>query len=249
MSSIRINSTNIMNSPIPQKPSKLLPVQPTNRGGEERVTEILDAADHLLATTPLEDFSLIPVARAAGIANASIYHYFPSAEAVLVGLLRRYFGKMDAVLGIALATAPPMDWQNLVRYLFEKVRIFYAENSVASQLVFHVGGFGGLQSVDDEHIKEMASVSTASFDARFHTPMIEDIERRVAIALAISDRIWSMDVQNGSVSDFVFEESQRVIISYLSNFLPPVLARRAIVQPIDATHEAKRRTVDEQFKE
>jgi AcrR family transcriptional regulator len=222
-------------SPSPIRQSKLLPVLPTNRGGAERVTAILDAAEHLLSTTLVENFSLIPVARATGIANASIYHYFPSAEAVLVGLLRRYLGKMDVLLGAALAEAPPMDWQKLVRHLFEIVRNFYADNPVAAQLVFHVGGFGGLQSVDDEHIQEMARISSAAFDARFHMPMVEDIERRVAIALAISDRIWSMDVADGQVSDFVFEESQRVIISYLSNFLPPILAHRAVTDPINMT--------------
>jgi hypothetical protein len=44
-----------------------------------------------------------------------------------------------------------------------------------------------------------------------------------------------MDVADGQVSDFVFEESQRVIISYLSNFLPPILAHRAVTDPINMT--------------
>jgi AcrR family transcriptional regulator len=166
------------------------------------------------------------VARAAGIPNASIYHFFPSAEAVFVGLLRRYLGKMDELVTDALVNAPPMDWQALIRFLFEIVREFYTAHPVAAQLVLHTGGFGGLQSVDHEHINEMARVAVAAFNARFHAPKIHDIERRVAIALAVSDRIWAMEMEGGRVSDFAFDESQRVIVSYLSNFLPPVLARR-----------------------
>jgi AcrR family transcriptional regulator len=213
-------------------PSKLLPIRPSHRGAEERVAAILDATDELLKSTALENFSLINVARAAAIPNASIYHFFPSTEAVLVGLLRRYLEAMDALVGAELATAPGMPWQNLVRRLFEIVRIFYADHPVAATLVFHVGGFGGLQSVDDDHVADMAKISSAAFEARFYVPMIEDVHRRVAIAIAMSDRIWAMDVQNGCVSDFVFEESQRAIISYLSNFLPPVLACRQDASPL-----------------
>jgi AcrR family transcriptional regulator len=213
-------------------PSKLLPIQPTHRGGEERVTAILDAADRLLQSTALEDFSLLMVARNAGIANATIYHFFPSAEAVLVGLLRRYLESMDAMVETALAAGPAMDWQKLVRYIFEEIRQFYADNPVAARLVFNVGGYGGVQSVDDDHVMDMARRSTAAFQARYHMPLIDDGHRRVAIAIAVSDRIWSMDVQNGCVSDFVFEESQRVIISYLSNYVPPVLVRRDYRPPM-----------------
>lgn len=213
-------------------PSKLLPIQPTHRSGEERVMAILDAADRLLQFTALEDFSLLVVAREAGIANATIYHFFPSAEAVMVGLLRRYLVAMDAVVETALTTAPGMDWQKLVRYIFEEIRQFYADNPVASRLVFNVGGYGGVQSVDDDHVMDMARRSTEAFQARYHMPLIEDGQKRVAIAIAVSDRIWSMDVQNGCVSDFVFEESQRVIISYLSNYVPPVLARRDYRPPM-----------------
>jgi AcrR family transcriptional regulator len=206
--------------------SKLLPIRPSNRGAEERVTAILDATDELLKTTALEDFSLVLVARKAGIPNASIYHFFPSSEAVLAGLLRRYLAAMDVLVEAYLVAAPSMHWQKLVRHLFEIVRTFYAEHPVSATLVFHGGGFGGLQSVDDDHVEYMARLSTAAFEARFYMPMIEDVQRRVAIAIAMSDRIWAMDVHNGCVSDFMFEESQRAIISYLSNFLPPVLACR-----------------------
>jgi AcrR family transcriptional regulator len=206
--------------------SKLLPILPTHRGAEERVTAILDAAEKLLQSAAVEDFSLTLVAKSAGIPNASIYHFFPSAEAVLAGLLRRYFGEMDTLVAAELGAAPAMDWQRLVRHLFDNIRIFYARHPVAAKLVLHVGGFGGLQSVDDAHVEESARFALAAFQERFHLPVIENVEKRVAIAVAISDRIWAMDEKDGQISDFIFEESQRAIISYLSNFLPAVLTHR-----------------------
>ena len=195
------------------------------------MTAILDVADQVLGSTAIEDFSLLAVAKAAGMPNASIYHFFPSAEAVLVGLLRRYLAAMDVLIADAISGAPAMDWQKFVRHLFEIIRTFYADNPRAARLVLQVGGFGGLQLVDDEHIADMASFAMEAFEARFHLPLIEDSHRRVAIAIAVSDRIWSMDVHEGQVSDFVFDESQRMIISYLANFLPSILARREPLLP------------------
>ena len=195
------------------------------------MTAILDVADQVLGSTAIEDFSLLAVAKAAGMPNASIYHFFPSAEAVLVGLLRRYLAAMDVLIADAISGAPAMDWQKFVRHLFEIIRTFYADNPRAARLVLQVGGFGGLQLVDDEHIADMASFAMEAFEARFHLPLIEDSHRRVAIAIAVSDRIWSMDVHEGQVSDFVFDESQRMIISYLANFLPSILARREPLPP------------------
>lgn len=208
--------------------SKLFPVKPAHQGAETRIKSILDAADMLLKTSKIEHFSILPVARVAGLANSSVYHFFPSAEAILVGLLRRYFVDLDSVLVDSLANAPPLEWHCLIRYLFEKVRIFYTTRPVAAHLAFHTGGYGGLQLEDSQHIERIAHMTALAFQARYHIPLIDYMEQRVAIALAISDRIWAIDVRDGKVSDFHFEESQRAVISYLSNFLPPVVAHRHV---------------------
>lgn len=205
---------------------RLVPTAPIRRGASERVGAILDAADRVLTRIAISDVKLLDISTEAGIAKATIYHFFPSSEAVLVGLLRRYLSSMDETVAHKLANAPQIQWQALIRSLFESVRSFYVTHPICAELVFRTGGFGGLQATDDKHIDEWARFACQVFAARYHVPHISQIERRVAIALAISDRIWAMDIRDGIVSDFIFEESQRAIIAYLANFLPPMMTMR-----------------------
>ena len=46
----------------------------------------------------------------------------------------------------------------------------------------------------------------------------------VAVAMAISDRVWSLGLrEDGTIPDFLFEESVRAVFGYLGHYLPPCL--------------------------
>lgn len=57
---------------------------PTDTAGVR--SRVLAAAAQLLATQPADDLSLRAIAEAAGVGLASIYHYFPSKEELLLRL-------------------------------------------------------------------------------------------------------------------------------------------------------------------
>jgi AcrR family transcriptional regulator len=207
--------------------SRLQPKAPKWAAARARVDSILDAADDLIASRQLETVSLPLIARAAGVPASSLYHFFPSTEAILVALVRRYNAKQDILLEQALASAPRDSWQAMLRELAMVARAFYDENPVYTRLVLRTAAFGGLRQADDEHITELGRRMLEVLNQFFHMPDAPDLALRLGIAIALSDRIWALlPDQNGKISDMAFEESVLAMIAYLSNYLPPRMAAR-----------------------
>jgi len=105
---------------------------------EEKAVAILDAAARVFAEKGYERATMADVARAAGFAKASAYHYFDSKEALLYALLDR---SLDALLGAVTradpgpAAAPD---ERLARVVEAYVRAFLDRVSVATPLLLHL---------------------------------------------------------------------------------------------------------------
>jgi AcrR family transcriptional regulator len=180
--------------------------------------------DRLLSRRPIEEIGLPAIAREARIPLSSIYHLFPSAEAAYVGLVRRYNAQMDRDLDPVISGAPSATWQDLARALLEAARAFHARHPVVARLTLRAIPNRAVRASDDSHILELASQFATELERRFHIPKVSQLEKRLAIAIAISDRIWSLGLEeDGTVTDFVFEESVRAVLGYLGQYLPPCL--------------------------
>ena len=72
-----------------------------------RRDDILDAAAHLFAEGRVRDLRMVDVARAAGLAKGTLYLYFPTKEALFLGLLDRDLGLWADALAADLAALGP----------------------------------------------------------------------------------------------------------------------------------------------
>ncbi|QUD89756.1 TetR/AcrR family transcriptional regulator [Phenylobacterium montanum] len=206
---------------------RLQPKSPKRAAARARVDAILDAADVLAASRPTESLSLPLLAQAAGVPASSLYHFFPSIEAVLVALVRRYNAELDRDIEQLLETLEAGSWQATTRALSACARQFHDRNPVYARLVLRTAAFTSLRRADDEHIRQLAERFLELMNARFHMPNAPDLVTPLGVAMAISDRIWALlSDENGNISDKAFEESQIAMISYLSNYLPPQMALR-----------------------
>ncbi|MBV8292556.1 MAG: TetR/AcrR family transcriptional regulator [Mycobacterium sp.] len=68
------------------------------RKGDRNEQAIIDTAERLLITQPLHEVTVEALARGAGISRSSFYFYFSSKEDVLLSLLDRLGGEMNAVI-------------------------------------------------------------------------------------------------------------------------------------------------------
>lgn len=59
----------------------------------KKYDRILDALEHLLIDSNMENISVSDIAAKAGIGKGSIYYYFPSKEAILDALIQRNYEK------------------------------------------------------------------------------------------------------------------------------------------------------------
>jgi AcrR family transcriptional regulator len=203
------------------------PTTPRRRGAVARAEGILDGLDRLLAQSSPSDIGLPAIAREAAIPLSSIYHLFPTAEAAFTGLVRRYNARMDKELEALLAGPLPGTWQEIARELLSAVRDFYARNPVLARVVLGAVPERAARVTDDAHIAELAERFALEIERRFEAPHVRDLPRRLAIAMAISDRVWSLGVtDDGTIPDFLFEESLRALAGYLGHYLPPCLEQR-----------------------
>lgn len=66
------------------------PRKPQQGRGLRRVEEILDAAENVIAEVGVQGASANMIAERAGSSVGSMYHFFPSKEAIVEALARRY---------------------------------------------------------------------------------------------------------------------------------------------------------------
>jgi AcrR family transcriptional regulator len=63
--------------------------------GDERELAILQTATRLLDERPIHEISVDDLAKGAGISRPIFYFYFPSKDAVLMGLIERVIVEAD----------------------------------------------------------------------------------------------------------------------------------------------------------
>lgn len=63
--------------------------RPSQRRGAQRVTDVLDAFEHLLARKRCEEITMDDLSRTADIQIGSLYHFFPDMTAVILTALER----------------------------------------------------------------------------------------------------------------------------------------------------------------
>ena len=116
----------------------------------EKVDELLDAAERRLLTGGYGAMSVASIARELGVAQNSVYWYFPSKDHLFVAVLRR-------ILARTLSAKPPSGkglrrqvlWFTDRLYDFSPLRVTIRERAGQSQLVadFERELYGALQQL------------------------------------------------------------------------------------------------------
>jgi AcrR family transcriptional regulator len=121
--------------------------QPTQARGQQRVAQILDAAEQLFGEEGYAAATTNAIAARAGVPIGSIYQFFPHKEAILHGVAERYRAEaadlFDAALGDSADNVPTGDLvARLLGVMVEygRVRIGF------SRVVLQAGGDPQLQA-------------------------------------------------------------------------------------------------------
>jgi len=201
--------------------------KPTQVRGIAKFEKILDAAHTLIAEHRSPDISLYDVAKAAGVATGSVYHFFPSIESVFIALVQRY----DELFADLVRDIDPQDssagWQDLLVQHTERSREFI--NSSPPALMLIIGPLRTWQSrlVDTVGDAQISKAMVESYQRHFILPEQPHPESILHYTIRMLEAFWELSYQqHGFVTDDISRETNRAMIAYLSlywpKYLPPV---------------------------
>ena len=199
--------------------------RPTQARGIAKFEKILDAANALIAEQRSPDISLYDVAKAAGVATGSVYHFFPSIESVFIALVERY----DELFAKIIRSIEPQDgliqWQDLLVLHTERCREFI--NDSPSALMLIIGPLRTWQSrlVDIMGDARIAQAMVESYERQFLLPQQPQPESILHYAIRMLEGFWELSYQqHGFVTDEMSRETNRAMIAYLSLYWPRFLS-------------------------
>lgn len=211
--------------------------RPSQARGEAKFERLLDAAHTLIEENGVEDFSLSDVAKRAGVATGSAYHFFPNLEAVFIALVERYDEAFANLVSEPIAASEVDSWQDIVGLHFEKARHFINNNPPALSLIIGPGRSWQSKQVDTIGDSNIAKAMAKTIEDFFDLPSVPPPAELLHLGIRILEGLWELSVQqHGRVTEEFSRETTRAVIAYLRLYWPAYLERRS--PSLAASHEA-----------
>ncbi len=169
--------------PVPDSIEPRSPRMPQQERGQRRVEQILDAAEAVFAEVGVDAASMQAIADRAGSSVGSLYHFFPSKEAVIEALGRRYAERVSEVNQEAM----PLELAHIaVDELFERVL------SAQMRFVKDTPAFGAIQDAIHRHcpaVKDAMNSALVGHVEKFlalRYPRVSAGQRTVSALVSVS---------------------------------------------------------------
>lgn len=202
--------------------------------GRQRAGRILDAADGLIRRDGHIGLSLQQVAEAAGIPPASLYHYFPTTQALLIGLAQRYIAVFETLASREMDHAALTSWGDLCARHAETALRFYHEHPVAMRLFLGPESGWDIRNADLAANRRIGGIYYRKLIRHFAVAESAALEEAMTIAVTISDAIWAMSfARSGEVEPVMAREALRARLAYLRLYVGEHVEKRGT--PLDAS--------------
>ena len=196
--------------------------------GRARMEQILDAADALIRAQDSTAISLQQVAEAASLPTASLYHYFPTPQALLMGLARRYVAGFEALAQAPLRHDRLRQWTDICALHAEKSLRFYHDNPVAMRLFLGPESGWDIRATDLEANRRIGALYCRKLVRHFVIAESPALEEAMAISVTIADAVWALSfARSGRVEPAMAEESLRARVAYLRLYVGEYAEKRA----------------------
>lgn len=199
----------------------------TSGPGRARRQKLLEAARELLAERQPNEISYADVCERAQIPRPSAYHFFPSIQAIFVGLRLLQAGELvEAITNIDAEEFET--WPQYFRQIVDKGAMALSADPAGTKLIYGIlDGYSEVRQLGQDVDARLAEAAMQVFAARFQIPEWEERDRTFAIAFTIVDSVFKLSFRReGEISAVMIEEAKRAAISYLRNYLPEFLPRR-----------------------
>jgi AcrR family transcriptional regulator len=202
--------------------------RPSQARGEAKFDKLLDAAHSLIEEHGVEEFSLADVAKRAGVATGSAYHFFPNLEAVFIALVERYDVAFAKIVSEPIEASSVETWQDILELHFEKARRFINANPPALILIIGPGRSWQSKQVDTIGDSNIAIAMLETIERFFEIPSSPPAAQLLHLGIRMLEGLWELSVQqHGHVTEEFSRETTRAVTAYLRLYWPRYLERKS----------------------
>ena len=188
---------------------------------------MLDAAEELLKTTPVEELSFKQISEKAGVPEGSAYHFFANRYDLLAALANQVAEQFGESYRKPIHGSKISSWHDLADLMVDRAVKVYRSNSAATQIWLSGRTPAQVRLADHVSDKAISSVMHEIFDGLFILPELPTTYDPFFFFLELCDVPLSISViEHGKITDEMIEEAKRVGKGYLGTYLPPVLEKR-----------------------
>ena len=206
---------------------KITPRWPARSDSKARFQVLMQAIETLLAQCGPSQITIQMIADEARMPTATVYHFFPSAEAAMFAQARVYVERFEK-MGVEGRTPDERrSWQQAWRIGMEKGRDVYVANPSCMRLLLGPDMPRDVQTYDSEFNVRLGRTAAKQLYEYFEVPHIEGLEAACTNAIEICDTFWRLSFdRHGTITEAFFEESMRAVLAYLRTYLPETLTPR-----------------------
>jgi len=200
--------------------------RPTQQRGRVRFEQLLDAAQELIDQRGIEEITLYDIAELAGVAASSVYHFFPTKQAVLVALVHRYRDAFKDIVLSPVDLSLVREWDDLLLLHLDRVRAIYNEDKTAMYLLLGPGMIWEVRLTDASNNDAIAEKIVEVFSRYFIFPARPDPVEIFSRGLSVLDSIWRLSViRHLRITDELHHDACNAMHAYLRSYLPKYLER------------------------
>lgn len=111
--------------------------KPSQQRSQKRMEQVLQSANFLLETIPLEQISIPEIAKHSGVPRSSIYQFFPSMTVLLHEIAQQNMMNLLALFQNNIEQYLQLNILDILKTLIHITSNFYNENHIASLLILN----------------------------------------------------------------------------------------------------------------
>lgn len=199
----------------------------TQRRGELRRRQLIEAARELLVEREIDGISLEDIARRADIPVASAYHFYPTKLAVFAATATQLGSEIAAELRRPLPAARIRRWEDVLTMSIDRAVRYYARNPATGRLLIDPKSPAEIKLADRMNDRSLGILLEEMIGRHFVLPAIRDRARVFFHAVEIVDLMFLLSmIQEGRITRDMVAHARIAGIAYLREFLPRTLPRR-----------------------
>jgi AcrR family transcriptional regulator len=164
---------------------------PEQKRSRARQRALLDAAEEILGEVGADGLKMREVARRANLPIASVYHYFPSAPALIRTLVERMLDELRAILtqgAVRAERASPGEAERALIAIIDAAGDFMESRPTLPAVWGAMRGAPELRALDLADTEGNARILAPAIGALLPRAPAEDVK---ALALVIIEGVWS----------------------------------------------------------